>query len=103
MIDKGSPFGAMHLATGIHNHQRRIGILYILSKGIFFSIELCIFHFNRPAIIEIMNLFHFYFLNINISGTIYNIDLKFSVCVFNVLLERRKSQIYCSDPGLYFM
>ena len=55
------------------------------------------FHFIRPGIIEIMNLkviFSLLFLKINISVTIYDSDLKSSVCILDILLQGQVSQIF---------
>ena len=54
-------------------------------------------NFNRPIIMEIMNLkefFTFIFLDINISVNIYSFDLKFSVYILKALPEESVSQFY---------
>ena len=40
------------------------------------------------------DFFHFYFLNMDISLTIYVIYLRFSVYIVKVLLEERVSQFF---------
>ena len=47
--------------------------------------------------------FHFYFLNNDISITIYAIEMNFAVCIPNVLLEGSMFQIYDLGPSYYFM
>ena len=49
------------------------------------------------------DFFHFYFLNIDISLTIYVIDLKFSVCILKVLLQGRVSQFFYLGPGFHLI
>ena len=39
----------------------------------------------------------------DISVTIYIVDLKFSVCILKVLLEGRVSQIFIVGPSFHFM
>ena len=61
---------------------------------------------NRPKIRQIMNLnriFHFYYLNMDFSVTIYIIKMKFSVCIITVLPEGRVSQIFDLGPSFHFM
>ena len=63
--------------------------------------------YNGPRIKEIMNLknrfLHFYFLNMDISVTIYIMDLEFSVCVLNVCPEGSMSQIFYLGHSFDFM
>ena len=61
---------------------------------------------NRPRIKEIINvisIFSLLFLNMDISVTIYIINLRFSVCILKVVLEGRVSQISYLGPSFYFM
>ena len=39
----------------------------------------------------------------DISGTLYVIILRFSVCIFKVLLEGRVSQFFDLGPSFHFM
>ena len=47
--------------------------------------------------------FHFYFLNIDTSFTIYTIDLKLSVLLCDVFKQGNVSQIFDLGPSFYFM
>ena len=48
-------------------------------------------------------IFHYIFLNKDISITFYDIDMKFCMVLFNTYSERRVSQIFCLGPSFYFM
>ena len=50
-----------------------------------------------------MDIFHFYFLNIDISVTIYITELKFSVWILKVLVEGSVSQFLFLGPSYHLM
>ena len=79
-------------------------VYYTYLESPFFFLVNDMFYFMLK-IIELMNLklFNFYFLKIDISVTIYAIDLTFSVCFFRVPLEGRVSQISHLGPSLFFL
>ena len=49
-----------------------------------------------------MDFFHFKLLNMDLSVTIYIINLKFSVCILKVLLKRKLSQYLYIGPSFTF-
>ena len=59
-------------------------------------------HFDRPRNKEII-FFHFYFLNMDSSVTIYITELKFSVWILKVLLEGSVSHFFYLGPSFHFM
>ena len=52
---------------------------------------------------NLYRLFSLLFLNSDISITIYAIEINFSVCITNVLLEGSMSQIFYLGSSSYFM
>ena len=69
-------------------------------KGNIFLYSLVyIYHFDRTGIREVVNRF----IHIDISVTIYVIDLKCAVFVLNIPLDGSMSQIFYLGPSLYFM
>ena len=82
-------------------------VYYSFSERVYFSL------FSEVYIILIgqhvrelgisVYFFHFYFLNNDISITIYAIEMNFSVCISNVLPEGSVSQIFYLGPSYYFM
>ena len=50
-----------------------------------------------------MIFFTFIFLNMDISGTVCDIDLRFSVYFLKVPLEGSMSQIFDLGPSFHFM
>ena len=100
-IDKGYLRGALNL-------ERRfttvIGVLvyYIYSERTYLSL----FNFDRQICKKVMIFylsFSFFFLNSDISVTVYAINIIFSLSLLKVLLEGRVSQIFDICPRYYFM
>ena len=52
---------------------------------------------------NLKQVFHFYFVNIDISVTIHGINVDFSVCVHKVVPQRKMSQIFCLGLSVYCM
>ena len=46
---------------------------------------------------------NFYFLNVDISLTIYDLDLKLHICVQNIVMEGTVSQIFFKIDSSFFM
>ena len=46
---------------------------------------------------------NFYFLNVDISLTIYDLDLKLHICVQNIVMEVTVSQIVFKIDSSFFM
>ena len=46
---------------------------------------------------------NFYFLNVDISLTMYDLDLKLHICVQNIVMEGTVSQIFFKIDSSFFM
>ena len=46
---------------------------------------------------------NFYFLNVDISFTMHNPNLKLKMCIKNIVVGGRMSQIFYRDPGSFFL
>ena len=47
--------------------------------------------------------FNFYFLNVDISFTMHDLNLKLRMCIKNFVVEGTVSQIFDRDPGSFFI
>ena len=47
--------------------------------------------------------FNFYFLNVDISFTMHDPNLKLRMCIKNIVVEGTVSQICDRDPGSFFI
>ena len=45
---------------------------------------------------------NFYFLNVDISFTMHDPNLKPKMCIKNIVVDGTKSQIFDRDPGSFF-
>ena len=45
----------------------------------------------------------FYFLNVDISFTVHDPNLKLKMCIENIVIEGTVSQIFDRDPGSFFI
>ena len=89
-IDKRSPGGAAHLNTCIHKYG-----VYILWEGIFFPILWYMPHFNL--------FFHFCFLNIDISVTLFVIFLYLNFTFHKIRTRTKIKNLRHSSLHLYLM
>ena len=47
--------------------------------------------------------YNFYFLNVDISFTMHDPNLKLRMCIKNIVVEGTVSQIFDRDPGSFFI
>ena len=47
-------------------------------------------------------VFNFYFLNVDISFTMHDLNLKLRMCTKNIVVEGPVSQIFDRNPGSFF-
>ena len=47
--------------------------------------------------------FNFYFLNVDISFTMHDLNLELRMCIKNIVVEGTVSQIFDRDPGSFFI
>ena len=87
-----------------------VGVMIIhvtYSESSYFSLlgDICLITDDHQLwkILIYYRFFQFYFLNKDISVTVYVIDLIFSVCIPNIQPEGRVSQIFDLGPSFYFM
>ena len=61
-------------------------------------------HFSeRIGVISENDFLNFYFLNVDISLTMYNLDLKLYRCIADIAIEGIVSQISDISPGYFFI
>ena len=47
--------------------------------------------------------YNFYFLNVDISFTMHDLNLKLRMCIKNIVVEGTVSQIFDRDPGSFLI
>ena len=84
-----------------------VNIYYRYSERVYFSllndVYLILIDQDLRELLFFIDFCHFYFLNSDISVTIYVTEMNFSVCAHKVPLEGSMSQIFNIGPSYYFM